>query len=274
MGSTETLSDDEALIFCTKRDWEHDTVELDGIGSWKIKEVVSEFIPNGIDAMQMIPSVYLFVPDLKKVEDSMIYVTMSDGTGYRVTGIDYYGFDLSCSDEKQTAILKTICEDGQRGIGAETVEEGQFSGMEAEGIAEDRADFCGMYGGLFFLGIFLGIVFILGAVLIMYYKQIIEGYEDRKRFAILQQVGMTEREIRKSINAQILMVFFLPLAVAGIHTAFAFPIVSRILLLLGLVNTKLLIGVTAGCYLVFALFYVSVYAATSRVYYGIVTGEK
>ena len=85
---------------------------------------------------------------------------------------------------------------------------------------------------------------------------------------------MTEREIRKSINAQILMVFFLPLAVAGIHTAFAFPIVSRILLLLGLVNTKLLIGVTAGCYLVFALFYVSVYAATSRVYYGIVTGEK
>ena len=274
MGSTETLSDDEALIFCTKRDWEHDTVELDGIGSWKIKEVVSEFIPNGIDVMQMIPSVYLFVPDLKKVEDSMIYVTMSDGTGYRVTGIDYYGFDLSCSDEKQTAILKTICEDGQKGIGAEAVEEGQFSGMEAEGIAENRADFCGMYGGLFFLGIFLGIVFILGAVLIMYYKQIIEGYEDRKRFAILQQVGMTEREIRKSINAQILMVFFLPLAVAGIHTAFAFPIVSRILLLLGLVNTKLLIGVTAGCYLVFALFYVSVYAATSRVYYGIVTGEK
>lgn len=273
-GSTETLSDDEALIFCTKRDWEYDTVELDGIGSWKIKEVISEFIPNGIDAMQIIPSVYLFVPDLKKVEDSMIYITMSDGTGYRVTGIDYYGFDLNCSDEKQTAILKTICEEGQKGISGEAVEEGQFSGMEAEGIAEGRADFYGMYGGLFFLGIFLGIVFILGAVLIMYYKQIIEGYEDRKRFAILQQVGMTEREIRKSINAQILMVFFLPLAVAGIHTAFAFPIVSRILLLLGLVNTNLLIGVTVGCYLVFAVFYVSVYAATSRVYYGIVTGEK
>ncbi|MGN0294513.1 MAG: FtsX-like permease family protein [Lachnospiraceae bacterium] len=274
MEKNETLTDDEALIFCTKRDWQYDTVELDGVGTWKIKETVPEFVSNGVDAMQMVPSVYLFVSDLKEIEASMTHVTMSDGMEYRITGIDYYGFDLNCDDEKQTAILKTICEKGQNGISGHELEDGQYSGMKAEGIAGGRSDFYGLYGGLFFLGIFLGIVFILGAVLIMYYKQIIEGYEDRKRFAILQQVGMTENEIRKSINSQILMVFFLPLAVAGIHTAFAFPIVSRILLLLGLVNTKLLIGVTAACYLLFALFYVSVYMATSRVYYGIVTGEK
>ena len=105
----------------------------------------------------------------------------------------------------------------------------------------------------------------------MYYKQISEGYEDQSRFEIMRKVGMTRRDIRKSINSQILTVFFLPLLLAGLHLSFAFPIVRRLLLMFGLTNTPLLIAATAGSYLVFALFYVVVYRITSRAYYTIVS---
>lgn len=112
--------------------------------------------------------------------------------------------------------------------------------MALDCAANDRADFYALYGGLFFLGILFGTVFIAAAVLIMYYKQISEGFEDKSKFGILQKVGMTKSEIRKSINSQVLTVFFAPLAAAGVHMAFAFGIVSRLLLLFGLTDTKLL----------------------------------
>lgn len=124
------------------------------------------------------------------------------------------------------------------------------------------------------MGILLGIVFIIGAVLIMYYKQITEGYEDRGRFEILQKVGMTKREIKKSINSQVLTIFFMPLIAAGLHVAFAFPLIQKILALLNLSNTWLLIAVTAGCYVVFAVFYIIVYLITSREYYNIVSTKE
>ena len=108
----------------------------------------------------------------------------------------------------------------------------------------------------------------------MYYKQISEGYEDQSRFGIMQKVGMTKKEIRKSINSQVLTVFFLPLIAAGLHLTFAFPMISKLLVLLGLTNTKLLILVTVLCYLVFALFYILVYRITSKAYYSIVSGAK
>ena len=145
--------------------------------------------------------------------------------------------------------------------------------MNVECAAAERNDFYALYGGFFCLGIILGIVFICGAVLIMYYKQIIEGYEDQSRFEILQKVGMTKREIKKSINSQILTVFFMPLLLAGLHMAFAFPLIEKMLLLFGVVNTKLLVFVTLGSYGVFAVFYILVYLATSRAYYGIVSGK-
>ena len=110
--------------------------------------------------------------------------------------------------------------------------------------------------------------------MIIYYKQISEGYEDQKRFEIMQKVGMTKREIKKSINSQVLTVFFLPLVTAGMHVAFAFPMISKLLALFNLLNTKLLILVTAGCFLVFSLFYVMVYNMTSHAYYNIVSGRK
>ena len=147
-------------------------------------------------------------------------------------------------------------------------------GIKRSGVASRRAETYGTYGGLLYLGVLLGIVFLFAAVLIMYYKQIVEGYEDQARFSILQKVGMTRREIRKSINSQVLTVFFLPLAAAGIHLAFAFPLVYRMLALFSLTNRRLLALVTLCCFLVYALFYVLVYRATSRAYYAIVSGGR
>ena len=108
----------------------------------------------------------------------------------------------------------------------------------------------------------------------MYYKQVVEGYEDQARFDILQKVGMTKEEIRKSINSQILTIFFVPLLTAGIHIIFAFPVVTKLLLLFGLTNTKLFVMVNVGTYLVFAAFYILFYMATSRAYYKIVSETR
>ena len=138
-----------------------------------------------------------------------------------------------------------------------------------------RSDYYGVYGGLFFLGVILGTVFIFGMVLIIYYKQISEGYEDQKRFEILMKVGMSRKEVRKSINSQVLTVFFMPLIVAGIHVLFAFPLISKtVALMTGIEQDRLLFSVTAVCFVVFAVFYLLVYLLTSREYYKIVSGGK
>ena len=126
------------------------------------------------------------------------------------------------------------------------------------------------FSGLFFIGIFLGLLFVTATVLIVYYKQITEGYEDKERFEIMQNVGMSHAEVRRSINSQILMVFFLPLVTAGIHVLFAFPFMFRIMMLMGLFNMKLYALCTAGCFLAFGVFYTAVYMLTARMYYGIV----
>ncbi len=136
--------------------------------------------------------------------------------------------------------------------------------------SEAFAETIGVYGGLFFLGILLGGVFLLAAVLIMYYKQITEGFEDASRFEILRKVGMTRGEIKSAINSQVLTVFFLPLAAAGVHMAFAFPILSRMLKLFEMSSTGLFMLVVLGCYLIFAAVYVLVYKATSKSYSAIV----
>ena len=143
-----------------------------------------------------------------------------------------------------------------------------------ESRAYERSDFYGTYGSLFYLGIVLSIVFILAAVLIVYYKQISEGYEDKSRFEIMQKVGMTKTDIRKSVNSQMLTVFLLPLITAVIHLAFAFPIIRRLLLLFNMSNVSLFLMTTAVSVIIFAVFYTIVYRITSGIYYSIVSGDK
>ena len=128
----------------------------------------------------------------------------------------------------------------------------------------------GMFGTLLFLGLLLGAVFLFATALIIYYKQISEGFEDRTRFQIMEKVGMSRQEVKKTIGRQVLLVFFLPLAVAGLHMAAVFPILTRMMKILMLFSVKLFVLCTLITFAVFALVYVLIYLGTSKTYYHIV----
>ena len=147
------------------------------------------------------------------------------------------------------------------------VSDGAYGVASRQEMAEE---FYAMYGGFLFLGIFLGLMFLLATVLIIYYKQISEGYEDQRRYQIMQQVGMSRREVGASIRGQILLVFFLPLLAAGLHILVAFPMLCRILELFGLYDVGLFALCTAGTLAVFAAVYALVYGLTARTYERIV----
>ena len=135
---------------------------------------------------------------------------------------------------------------------------------------EHYSSFYTLNGGLLFLGIFLGFIFLVGAGMIIYYKQMSEGYEDKERFEIMQKVGMSRKEVKSAIRRQILMVFFLPLLMAVLHIIMAFPMMSRLLGLLGMMNTELYVLCTAGTIAVFAVIYAAIYMCTAKSYYKIV----
>lgn len=134
-------------------------------------------------------------------------------------------------------------------------------------------EFYQIYGGFLFLGLFLGILFLMITVLIIFYKQIAEGYDDKERFSIMEKVGMSNDEVKATIRSQVRTVFFLPILMAAIHVGMAFPMIKRLLSLFGLSNTALFAGCMAGTILVFALIYLLVFLKTSKTYYKIV-GEQ
>ncbi len=265
-GSQENLDEDEVMIYTSKdMDYNYDVLKIKGQEPLNIKKVVTDFENNGVDTMKIIPALYIFVPDLE-VQVQKISEQSQDALG----NINrFVGYDLEATDQQQTDVFSEIY-DWLRTSQVNSADGSMY--VYVEGSANEKLEFFGIYGGLFFLGIILGIVFIFAAVLIMYYKQVSEGYEDQSRFEIMQKVGMTKREIKKSINSQMLTVFFMPLIAAGVHLAFAFPMIYKMLILLGLVNKVFLIMVTVGCFLLFALLYMLVYKITSRAYYSIVSG--
>ncbi len=274
MGTEETLEEGEILIHTTKAKYTEDTLIMPFGETRRIKKYVKDFVNNDIDSMQIFPTFYLITPDFEGDMERWNQVEyriseMGDTVRYPVTWIWYYGFDLEAGEEEQKTIALQL-RDRLNDLAAKE----QIYSTERESVALERTYFYSLYGGLFFLGTLLGIVFLLAAVLIIYYKQISEGYEDQSRFEIMQKVGMTKREIRKSINSQVLTVFFLPLLTAGVHLSFAFIIMRRMLLVFSLNNTLLLLAVAVVCFGVFGLFYVLVYHRTSRAYYHIVTEAR
>ncbi len=238
--------------------------------------------PNAMANMQ--GSYQVVVKDLSVIEKiATAYETINakplqDGTLYLLSLKECYDFDLKCDEEKQIEIYKDILESFEH-ISEAADEQGNRMGDSlanyyADSKAYGKGDFIALNGGLFFLGVLLGAVFLFGTVLIMYYKQISEGYEDQDRFNILMKVGMTKKEVKQTINSQVLTVFFMPLIMAGIHLAFAFPMIQKILMLMSGVEAKVFVIVTIGCYLVFALFYVLVYVVTSKSYYTIISSKE
>lgn len=149
-------------------------------------------------------------------------------------------------------------------------EPGESLGIRGNTVWGARESVTAMCGALLFLGIILGLVCLFATVLIVYYKQISEGYEDRVRFQIMQKVGMSRREVKSTINSQVLLVFFLPLVVAGMHLAFAFPILEKVLHILLLSSTSLFVVCSLVTFGVFAAVYTLIYMATARTYYKIV----
>ncbi len=221
--------------------------------------------------MTVVPTMAIFVNDLDKATQGMNDATHQHDSEPVVNFSWTYGFDTGLSEDEQIALSKDI--NSYLTDVSDDLKEDIHS-TEVESREQNRLDFFGLYGGLFGLGIILSIVFIFAAVLIIYYKQISEGYEDQSRFEIMQKVGMTKNEIRKSINSQLLTVFFLPLIFAGMHLAFAAPIIKKLLLMFNITNLNLFIVTVVISFAIFSLFYMIVYKITSSAYYRIVSGAK
>lgn len=147
---------------------------------------------------------------------------------------------------------------------------GSWARLDLDTRSSFAQEYYSLNGGFFFLGVFLGAIFLMAAVLIIYYKQISEGYEDRERYLVMQKVGMEPRTVRRSVNTQLLVVFFAPLAVAAIHVAFDFSLMTRLLTLFSLHNGTLTLLCTAGTLAVFGVIYALVYRVTARAYYKLV----
>lgn len=179
----------------------------------------------------------------------------------------HFDLDSEADTDTQEKLVKTLRSEAMKLTGKD------FYGMSSLSVDTRslcRRDYLSFFGGLFFLGMVLGPLFSIAAVLIMYYKQICEGYEDAERFAVMRKVGLTDAEIRRSVNSQVLTVFFAPLLMAGLHMMFAMPMIRLILGAFGLHNDSLFYGIGIGCYVVFAVIYALMYLLTSRRYYRIV----
>ena len=179
----------------------------------------------------------------------------------------HFDLDSEADTDTQEKLAKTLRSEAIKSTGKD------FYGMSSLSVDTRslcRRDYLSLFGGLFFLGMILGPLFSIAAVLIMYYKQICEGYEDAERFAVMRKVGLTDAEIRRSVNSQVLTVFFAPLLMAGLHMLFAMPMIRLILGAFGLHNDSLFYGIGIASYVVFAVIYALMYLLTSRRYYRIV----
>lgn len=182
----------------------------------------------------------------------------------------HFDLDSEADTDTQEKLVKTLRSRSWEAIKSTGKDFYGMSSLNVDTRALCRRDYLSLFGGLFFLGMVLGPLFSIAAVLIMYYKQICEGYEDAERFAVMRKVGLTDAEIRRSVNSQVLTVFFAPLLMAGLHMLFAMPMIRLILGAFGLHNDSLFYGIGIGCYVVFAVIYALMYLLTSRRYYRIV----
>lgn len=231
---------------------------------YRIKEEIQQdFIINHVSNQYVLlvsDYNYLVVSNLQsfldQFKDSAIYTQL------------YGGMDVTASQEEQLKLADDFDAYVNNFSHNLKSEDGMVYGGDtaSDGITQMNA----LFGGVLFIGIFLSIIFMLGTVLVIYYKQISEGYEDRERFVILQKVGLDQKQIKQTINKQVLTVFFLPVIFAFLHLAFAYHMLSLILKVVGVVDTAMMLSVTLSICGVFALIYVLIFMITSRSYRKIV----
>lgn len=269
MGTNETLAPDEVIVYGYRMKYKYDTVTLGDGKTYKVKKTADSFLIDGDSAVNIASSIYIFVPDFKSAVTD--FAKPENHNGVRTVNYKYFRF---FDTDLDTAGERALCNDYIDATKPAMSSYGNMMSFSIDSCNAGRDDYYSTFGSLFYLGVMLSVVFIFAAVLIIYYKQVSEGYEDQSRFEIMQKVGMTKKEIRKSINSQLLTVFFLPLAGAGLHMIFASIIIRRILLAFNFNNPVLFAVTTLVCFVVFALFYTLIYRVTSNAYYKIVSGAK
>ena len=245
-----SLAEDE-IIIGGEREVDSETF---GIGSmeFRVKDGASDFKTAAELGTIAIPY-YILVKDQQVVDEIRNTAKEAFSEETYFTGVD---LDIQ-SNSKTRAIADTLSEETGRSI---YIENRETSAMELHSV----------YGGLLFVGIFLGLLFTIATVLMIYYMQITEGYEDSENYHIMQKVGMSLAEVKRSIRSQILIVFFLPLIAAIFHVAAAFNMMSRLLIAIQITNVWLFVGATAATILAFAVIYIVVYSLTAREYYKLV----
>lgn len=256
----EKLLEDEIMIYtlnCAKATDDKITI-IDK--EFKVKKEIQEI--TGQDSIvSSYGVVHIVVNDFATMQEIRNIINSSKTDG-EATEIEYsYNFDLAGdtkNKEKFCTDLREYIND--TGIAHTSLVENRYT---------VRQEFFGIYGSLFFIGIFIGAMFLITTVMIIYYKQISEGYEDREKFEIMQKVGLSKEETKSIIKNQILLVFLFPISMAVVHICFAFDIIKKLLEMLNLTNVKLFVGCTAGTIVVFIAAYAVVYLLTARTYYRI-----
>ena len=241
-----SLKEQEILTYTTNGKCGKKQINIAG-QNYQVKKELSEMTSQPKSTVEMYKTLYIVFAKAEQIE--------------RIESFSYADkFNLKGDDGKQKETLEQIQNEFYEKFPDGTMESRMLS----------RSSFYELYGGLFFIGIYLGSMFIMATVLIIYYKQISEGYDDRERYQIMQKVGMSKKEVKRSIRSQVLSVFFLPLVVAVIHVAVAFKVMTKILGVLNLTNVSLFAVCTIITIAVFAVFYIIVYSITAKEYYRIV----
>ena len=267
IGGSETLiKDNEVLIFTDDLNYKSDKISIANIEFDIVGKVDREVClkNEALISNKILPEIMLVVSDFDVVKPIKSASVPAEHNYY-------YSYDSSSVDDETAVemfkkLQSSLIKSDVFGTGEVT--------YRSACLASEKEDFYSTYGGLFFLGIILSALFIFAAAMIIYYKQISEGYEDKEKFDIMQKVGMTKRDIRKSINSQVLTVFFAPLIFAALHLAFAFPLVWKLLQLFSLDNVGYVIMITAAAFIAFAAFYAVIYKITAKAYFTIVSSEE
>lgn len=264
-----SLREDEIIFYNPGREDENvpDTIEI-GSNTYRVVKEIDSLKLQEKKESDIVDEYFIIMSEQSQIEESLkeCYRQMKEADpdikldAEDVSITQKTGFDLSTGGDKNIKTAEAI----QKRITKE-VPEVTFESREM-----NREGFYLLYGGLLFIGIYLGFMFLMATVLIIYYKQISEGYDDKERYQIMQRVGMSKREVKRSIRSQVLIVFFLPLVVALIHIAVAFKVITKLLRVLNMANVSLFLGCTVATAAVFAVFYGIVFAATAREYYRIV----
>lgn len=259
-----TLSEGEVIVFSTGADFGYDTVEFMG-KEMRIKEELHEMrIEPKAEKNVFLGEYYLIVKD-KKAHDKIVRLWaeangIEDMEGFVDSDYRIYRYNVAGDEADRNAFINEL----------KAISEKQPGYVAYYNNLEGRANIVSMNGGLLFIGIIFSLIFLMCLLLIMYYKQISEGYEDKDSFSIMQKVGMSDKEIKSTIHRQILLVFFVPLAGAVMHTCAGLFMVGQLFGTLRFFNTQLIVSCAAGVTLLFIIFYALSYMVTAKTYYGIV----